>query len=215
MSHPLDDAVKSLNESWAASSKHPYHARSIKLSRLWNTLKAEPETPFIKKMKDRIEALIDKIDFEYWGNHIIDQPWLTNKNCRWNDSTVPYKVKPYFKDYTEDNCKTQDVHMYEFVRGKLLKWKDFPDLLQEITKDAIEYLDNPDFYIAKEHPKDSDYWSRCHCVAGEDPYENLDNCRAHYVKEYGVDKEPEDWWKLENTLSRKVKGWKRKLSKES
>ena len=210
MSH-LDDAVKSLNESWAASRKHPYHAKSKKLSRVWNTLKTETETPLIKKMKDRIETKIDQIDFDYWGNHIIDQPWLTNKNCRWNDSTVPYKVKPYFKDYNDDNCKTQDVHMYEFVRGKLRK--DFPELLKEITKDAIDYLDNPDFYIAKEHPKDSNYWARCRCISGEDPYENLDNCRAHYVKEYGVDKDPVDWWRKESSLSRKIKVWRKDLKK--
>lgn len=173
------------------------NARDLKmLVKVVNTLEEENENQFIKDMITRLQSLIENIEQE------LDLKVET---------TETYVRKEYFKDYVVDKYNSvinQEVYAYEFVRGKIRK--KFPNALKEITKEIIRISYRG--YLASCKPEESDYWYKCHCVAGEDPYENLDNCRAHYWKEYRIDKDPIDWWAKEPFLSRKRRVWEKDLA---
>jgi len=166
------------------------------LVKVVNTLQEESDNRFIKGMITRIQGLIETMEQD-----------LNLKV----ETTDTYARKEYFKDYVVNRYSpiiNQEVYAYEFVRGKIRK--KFPIVLKEITKEIIRV--SRDGYLASELPQHSSYWRDCHCVAGEDPYENLDNCRAHYWREYRTDKDPVEWWSKEPFLGRKVRVWKKDLA---
>jgi hypothetical protein len=168
------------------------------LVKVVNTLQEESDNRFIKGMITRIQGLIDTMEQD------LDLKVET---------TDTYARKDYFKDYVVNKYSpiiNQEVYAYEFVRGKMRK--KFPLVLKEITREIIKVSRKG--YLASELPEHSSYWMDCHCIADEDPYENLDNCRAHYWREYRVDKDPVDWWRKEPFLGRKVRVWEKDLTSQ-
>jgi hypothetical protein len=166
------------------------------LVKVVNTLKEEQDNQFIKSMIGRLQGLIDSMEVDL------------NIKVETADT---YVRKEYFKDYVVNRYSpiiNQEVYAYEFVRGKIRK--KFPDVLKEITKEIIKVSRNG--CLASELPQHSSYWRDCHCVVGEDPYDNLDNCRAHYWREFRTDKDPVEWWSKEPFLARKVRVWRKDLA---
>tara|TARA_Y100001970_G_scaffold289608_1_gene420552 strand:- start:229 stop:756 length:528 start_codon:yes stop_codon:yes gene_type:complete len=168
------------------------------LCKVRNTLLPNESDPFIQKM---ISTLNSKI------NSIQEEEGLTE------DTTETYKMKTKNIEYdkSDRNCRNLQVESYDFVRGKLRK--DFRDVLRPMTKALVDSY-RYDQYVARFYPDDHLYWKECHCISGENPLDNLENCRAHWMREYREDGfEPSYWWRKEPYLEKKIRLLKQELSK--
>ena len=168
------------------------------LCKVRNTLLPNQSDPFFQKM---ISTLNTKI------NSIQQETGLTE------DTTDTYKMRSKNIEYdkSDRDCRNLQVESYDFVRGRLRK--DFKDVLKPITKALVEsYRD--DHYVARFNPEDHLHWRECHCVSGENPLDNLENCRAHWMREYRNDSfEPSYWWRKEPYLEKKINLLKKELNR--
>ena len=166
------------------------------LCKVRNTLLPDRGDSFIQTMISILETKI---------NSIKQETGLEE------DTTETYQKKQTYMDYnkSDQDCRNLQVYSYEFVRGKIRK--KFPNTLKPITESLVKsYHDNQ--YLATEDPSESDYWYDCRCIAGENPYDNLENCRAHWMREYREDTwEAEHWWRKEPTLDRKINRLKKEI----
>ena len=166
------------------------------LCKVRNTLLPNGYDPFIQKM---ISTLNSKINF------IQEEEGLTE------DTTDTYKMRSKNIEYdkSDRDCRNLQVESYDFVRGRLRK--DFREVLRPITKALVD-SHRSDHYVARFNPEDHLYWRECRCVDGENPLDNLENCRAHWMRQHRDDGfDPSYWWRKEPFLYNKVNLLKQEL----
>jgi len=169
------------------------------LCKVRNTLLPNKNDPFIQTMISNLESKI---------NSIQQEKGLTE------DTSDTYKMrqKNIKYDKSDKYCLNLQVDSYDFVRGKIRK--KFPETLKPMTEALVKSYWGCDHYLASEDPSESDYWYDCHCVAGENPLDNLENCRAHWMRENREDGfDASYWWRKEPTLDRKINRLKKELSR--
>ncbi len=168
------------------------------LCQVRNTLLPNQSDPFIQKMISTLNTKISSIQ---------EETDLTE------DTTGTYKMRTKGIEYdkSDTDCRNLQVESYDFVRSKL--HKDFKDTLRPITKALVESY-NDQQYLVRFNPEDHLYWQRCHCVSGENPLDNLENCRVHWMRQHREDGfDPSYWWRKEPFLYNKVNLLKQELSR--
>ena len=168
------------------------------LCKVRNTLLPNQSDPFIQKMISTLNIKIYTIQFE------ADITEDTTETYKMRSKNIEY-------DKSDRDCRNLQVESYDFVRGRLRK--DFKDVLKPITKALVEsYRD--DHYVARFNPEDHLHWRECQCVSSENPLDNLENCRAHWMREYRNDSfEPSYWWRKEPYLEKKINLLKKELNR--
>jgi hypothetical protein len=169
------------------------------LCKVRNTLLPNGSDPFIQTMISNLDSKILSIQ---------------NETGLVEDTADTYKMRQKTLEYDKSDryCVNLQVDSYDFVRGKIRK--NFPETLKPMTEDLTKRYRGFDQYLATEDPSESDYWSDCHCLAGENPFDNLENCRAHWMRENREDGfDASYWWKKEPTLYRKISRLKKELSR--
>lgn len=169
------------------------------LCKVRNTLLPNKNDSFIQTMILNLDSKI---------NSIQDETGLVE------DTTETYKMrqKNIKYDKSDRDCLNLQVDSYDFVRGKIRK--SFPETLKPMTEALVNKYRGSLHYYASEDPSESDYWYDCHCVAGENPLDNLENCRAHWMRENREDGfDASYWWRREPTLDRKISRLKKELNK--
>ena len=169
------------------------------LCKVRNTLLPNKSDSFIQTMISNLDSKILSIQKE---TGLVED---TSDTYKMRQKTTEY-------DQSDRDCVNLQVDSYDFVRGKIRK--KFPETLRPMTEALVKVCRGCDKYLATVDPSESDYWYDCHCVAGENPYDNLENCRAHWMRENREDGfDASYWWRREPTLDRKINRLKKELAK--
>ena len=169
------------------------------LCKVRNTLLPNKNDSFIQTMISNLDSKILSIQKE---TGLVED---TSDTYKMRQKTTEY-------DQSDRDCVNLQIDSYDFVRGKIRK--KFPETLRPMTEALVKTCRSCDKYLATVDPSESDYWYDCHCVAGENPYDNLENCRAHWMRENREDGfDASYWWRREPTLDRKISRLKKELAK--